>query len=100
MATSPSLHQAIVFGASGISGWAITRAALLATDSFAFKKVIGLTSRPLKAQDSFLPDDSRLELRSGLDLTKGVDAVTEFLGQISGIEQTTHIYFTGSMVQF
>ncbi|RFU72859.1 hypothetical protein TARUN_9396 [Trichoderma arundinaceum] len=95
MATSTKSSQAIIFGASGISGWAIARAAVLSKAPFDFSNVIALTSRPLPLRDSGLPDDPKLKLRSGLDLTKGVDAVTQFLSQIEGIENTTHVYFTG-----
>lgn len=88
-------YQALVFGASGISGWAITRAAVLSNGTFEFKRVIGLTSRLLTIEDSALPKDSKLELHSGLDLTEGAEAVAEFLSKIDGIENTTHVYFTG-----
>ncbi|KIW13353.1 hypothetical protein PV08_08541 [Exophiala spinifera] len=86
-------YQALIFGASGISGWAITRAALLSTD-FKFSKVVGLTRRPLSIQQSSLPTDSRLALQSGLDLGRGQEAVTELLGTIQDIERTSHVYFT------
>lgn len=87
--------QALIFGASGISGWAITRAAVLSQEPFAFKKVIGLASRPLSIKASALPEHPKLQLHSGLDLTKGVEEVTQFLSQIDGIKNTTHVYFTG-----
>lgn len=95
MSIAVESYQALVFGASGISGWAITRSAVLSTEPFAFKKVIGLTSRSLSVEDSSLPNDPKLELCGGLDLTKGVDAVTDFLRRIENIERTTHVYFTG-----
>lgn len=90
-------YQALVFGASGISGWAITRAAVLSPEPYVFKRVIGLTSRPLSIKASALPQDPKLELRGGLDLSKGIDDVTKFLSQIDGIENTTHVYFTGNL---
>lgn len=88
-------HQALIFGASGISGWAITRAAAL-SKQYEFKRVIGLTSRPLSIEDSALPDDPKLDLQSGLDLTKGVEKVRSLLSKIKGIEKITHVYFTGT----
>ncbi|KEF60956.1 uncharacterized protein A1O9_02520 [Exophiala aquamarina CBS 119918] len=87
-------HQALIFGASGISGWAVTRAAVLSKPPFAFDKVIGLTNRTLSIKDSSLPEDPRLELKSGLDLSLGVSAVVDVLRTINGIENTTHVYFT------
>ncbi len=92
MSTSAGPYQALVFGAPGISGLAITRSAVLAKEPHEFTNVIGLTSRLLSVKDS-VPDDPKLELRVGLDLTKGTDAVKEFSNQIEGIENTTHIYF-------
>lgn len=98
MATSEDSYQALIFGASGISGWAITRAAVLSEKPYEFSRVIALTNRPLSRQNSNLPDDPKLELRSGLDLTKGTDSVKEFLENIPGIEKTTHVYFTGPLL--
>ena len=95
MVLDPESYQALIFGGSGISGWAITRAAVLSKSPYVFDKVIALTNRPLTVKASGLPDDSKLELRSGLDLTLGVDAVVEVLRAIPGIERTTHVYFTG-----
>ena len=95
MSSSAGASQALVFGASGISGWSITRAAVLSKAPFNFSKIVGLTSRPLTIHQAALPVDSRLELHSGLDLTKGAEAITHFLSKIEGIENTTHVYFTG-----
>jgi hypothetical protein len=99
MSTLAKPYQALVFGASGISGWAITRSAVLSKEPHEFTKVIGLTSRPLSIKDSALPDDPKLELRSGLDLTQGADAVKDFLSRIEGIENTTHVYFVGELTK-
>ncbi|KAK1240990.1 hypothetical protein MKX08_000964 [Trichoderma sp. CBMAI-0020] len=99
MATVEDSYQALIFGASGISGWAITRAAVLSGKPYNFSRVIALTNRPLSRQDSNLPDDPKLELKSGLDLAKGTGSVKEFLKQIPGIEKTTHVYFTDSDVR-
>ncbi len=91
-------HQALVFGASGISGWAITRAAVLSQGDYAFKKVIGLTSRPLSIKESALPEDAKLELHGGLDLTQQLDDVTRFLSEIEALETrptfTLQVFFS------
>jgi hypothetical protein len=98
MATSEDSYQALIFGASGISGWAITRAAVLSEKPYNFSRVIALTNRPLSREDSNLSDDPKLELKSGLDLAKGTGSVKEFLATIPGIEKTTHVYFTGPLL--
>jgi nucleoside-diphosphate-sugar epimerase len=61
MSTSTPL-RALVFGASGITGWAIVKEALQYPTPTAFNKVIGLTNRPLTKPQALLPEDDRLEL--------------------------------------
>jgi len=92
--SSPKL-SALVFGASGITGWAITRTTLEYPTPTTFSRVIGLTNRPLSLEDSQLPPDPRLSLKSGVDLSGDVEAVVKALANIKGIEEITHVYFTG-----
>lgn len=68
--------HAIVFGASGVAGWAIAKECL-ATKSFA--RVTALTNRSLSLEDSKLPIDSRLTLASGVDLNKDPATVSKLL---------------------
>lgn len=91
---SPSLH-ALIFGASGITGWAITNAALSYPTTNTFTRVVGLTSRPLSLADSGFSADPRLQLYSGLDLSKDADSITRYLKKIPDIEKITHVYFAG-----
>lgn len=91
----PSNLKALVFGASGITGWPIVKAALEYPTPTTFSQVIGLTYRPLSLQDSHFPPDPRLQLKSGVDLSGTVESIVESLGQIAGIRETTHVYFTG-----
>lgn len=94
MANSTSHAQALIFGASGISGWAILQECLIYPTKTTFSRVIGLTNRPLDAKDALMPsDDKRWELHSCFDLTKGVDTVAEKLKGIKDIEGITHVYF-------
>ncbi len=58
-----------------------------------FEKVIGLTNRPIDKHNARLPDNPRLELFSGLDLTK-LDSVQQRLRKIPEIDRITHVYFT------
>lgn len=85
-------YRALVFGASGITGWAIMNAAVTYPSSNTFDRIIGLTNRPLKAEDSKLPVDDRLELYSGIDLTKK-DELIEQLQKVADINSITHVYF-------
>jgi hypothetical protein len=89
---------ALVFGASGITGWAIVKIALEYPSPTTFSRVIGLTNRPLTLKDSFLPSDPRLSLKSGVDLSGDVVSIVEALKKIDGIEKITHVYFTGERI--
>ncbi|KAK0727776.1 hypothetical protein B0T26DRAFT_738348 [Lasiosphaeria miniovina] len=73
-------RTALVFGASGITGWAVLHESLHypTTDSF-FRLV--------------LPDDDRLILASGVDLGAGVDAAAAGLSGIEGIKGVTDVFF-------
>ncbi|KAI0028559.1 hypothetical protein K488DRAFT_89633 [Vararia minispora EC-137] len=84
---------ALVFGASGVSGWAMTRELLLYPSQKTFTRIIALSNRPL-SHDVFLLDDPRLELVSGIDLTQPVDVVVRLLREKNrNIEQVTHVYW-------
>jgi hypothetical protein len=90
--------QALVFGASGITGWAITHSALSYPISTTFTRVVGLTSRPLSLKDSGFPSDPRLQLYSGLDLSQDAETITQYLKKIDRIDEITHVYFAGKVV--
>ncbi|KAH8805146.1 hypothetical protein F5884DRAFT_441544 [Xylogone sp. PMI_703] len=85
--------RALVFGASGITGWAILQEALRYPQPNTFDRVIGLTRRPLTKSEASLPDDERLVLHSGIDLTSEPNSLVERLKKIDGIDKVTHVYF-------
>ncbi|CZR63447.1 uncharacterized protein PAC_13344 [Phialocephala subalpina] len=89
-AESNSAIEALVFGASGITGWAITNSALSYPTPTAFSRVVGFTSRPLSLKDLDFPSDPRLQLYSGLDLSQDADTITKYLKKIENIDQITH----------
>jgi hypothetical protein len=97
MSSAPAVanRTALVFGASGITGWAILREALKYPTPSTFQKVIGLTNRPLDRSKFFLPEDSRLVIVPGVDLTAAVDDVVAKLAGIDGIKDVTDVYFAG-----
>lgn len=96
MAASPSQpFRALVFGASGITGWAIAKEALSYPSSGTFDRIIALTNRPLKKEEALIPADDRLRLYNGIDLTGGVEKVVSSLASVDGIEGVTHVYFSG-----
>lgn len=56
--------------------------------------MIGLTNRPLTKLEALLPEDERLQLYSGIDLSAGASQVEASLKKIHGIEGVTHVYFS------
>lgn len=89
--------QALVFGASGISGWAITRECLTYPTEDTFGRIITLSNKKLQKEEFLIsgPSLDRLELVSGIDLTKDLDVVSSQFAAISGIENTTHVFYAG-----
>jgi len=91
--TTPSQsYRALIFGASGITGWAIVNAAVQYPSPNTFEQITGLTNRPLKAEDAHFPQDPRIVLHSGFDLSKA-DKIVNQLSQIQDVEKVTHVYF-------
>ncbi|KAK3374768.1 hypothetical protein B0H63DRAFT_256100 [Podospora didyma] len=95
MSTTPSFtgRAALVFGASGITGWAVLREALRYPTTQSFSRIIGLSNRPLDRSQLLLPDDPRLCLASGVDLNAGPDQVVAELSRIDGIQDVTDVFF-------
>ncbi|KAJ6083450.1 hypothetical protein N7467_007585 [Penicillium canescens] len=85
---------ALVFGASGISGWAVAKNLLSYPTATTFDRVIGLTYRPRTIAESGLPQDPRLELYSAVDLRTDLDNVKKQMQErIPGLDQVTHMYY-------
>lgn len=96
MAESQSKNVALVFGASGISGWAVTKCALSYPSPTTFSRVIGLTNKPLPLEKSGLPQDPRLELHHGVDLRGTLEEVVAQLQEkVPNLEDVTHVYYLG-----
>ncbi len=94
--TTSKENHALVFGASGISGWAIVNQLLSDYPSKGiFSAVTALTNRSLPAEYAQWPEDPRLNLVSGLDLLKGSqdDLEISMKEKIRGIENVTQVYF-------
>ncbi|OQE24005.1 hypothetical protein PENFLA_c010G10856 [Penicillium flavigenum] len=89
-----SKNVALVFGASGISGWAVTKCALSYPTPTTFDRVIGLMNRPLPLEESGLPHDPRLELHCGVNLRGNLDEVLcQLQEKIPNLEDVTHVYY-------
>lgn len=87
---------ALVFGASGVSGWSFVNEILSDYPSpGTWKKVHALTNRPLSQSQSQWPNDPRLNIVSGIDLLKGSqeDLEAEIKGKIPDVDEVTHVYY-------
>ncbi|KAL4908670.1 hypothetical protein BDW74DRAFT_188577 [Aspergillus multicolor] len=88
--------HALVFGASGITGWGVVNALLSDyPTSDAFDRVTALTNRPLPVEESGWPKSEKLNVVSGLDLLSGNQAALEesIRQQVPQIESVSHVYF-------
>ena len=88
-------RTALIFGASGITGWAILREALNYPSENEFARVIALVNRPIDRSELFLPASDKLTIASGVDLTKSVNEVAAALSTVQGIKDVTDVYFAG-----
>jgi hypothetical protein len=97
--TSAGKNHALVFGASGITGWAIVNEILNGyPDPSTFSKVTALTNRPFTQEVSQWPSDERLNIVSGLDLLKGSQQELEesLKARVNGVDTVTHVYVSHS----
>jgi len=99
MGSADTPKSALIFGASGVTGWAFVNEILHDyPKKGVWKKVHALTNRPLKQSDSLWPNDSRLKIVSGIDLLKGSqDDLEKELRGIEGVEEVTHVYYLGEL---
>ncbi|KAH9238004.1 hypothetical protein K456DRAFT_1747645 [Colletotrichum gloeosporioides 23] len=89
------MAHALILGASGISGWSLVNQARTYPTPTTFNRITGTTNRPLSLQQAQLPEDKRLSIVSGIDLTKPVEEVAESLKEkIQDIDSVSHVFFT------
>lgn len=98
MGSQRSDKHALIFGSSGISGWAVVNELLgdYPTTGI-WGRVTALTNRPLDKKVSQWPDDRRLNIVSGIDLLNGSQNELELTmkNNISDIDSITHVYYYG-----
>lgn len=87
--------RAIIFGASGVSGWSFVNEILHDYPrSGIWDGVVALTIRPLKHEDALWPKDPRLQIVSGINLLDDQDTIeTKLSENVQHIDQTTHVYY-------
>ena len=92
--------KALVFGASGVTGWSFVNEILNDyPEKGVWDGVVAMTNRPLKREDSLWPADDRLQIVSGVDLLKGSqdDLESALKQKVQHIELITHVYYLGKL---
>lgn len=95
-------RHAIVFGASGLIGWAVVDQLLRAYPTAgAFSKITAVTNREVKLSESYWPEPGAgrpdLQLISGIDLRRG-DGTTlanSLQQAVEDIHTITHVFYLG-----
>ena len=96
--SNPQNH-AIVFGATGLIGWAAVNQLLSNyPEAGAFASVTAVSNRPIDANRTFWPKQSdpkpSLQLVSGIDLKSG-DLEAQLKEKVAGIDKVTHVFYFG-----
>jgi hypothetical protein len=93
------MAHALIFGASGISGWSLMNQARIYPSPTAFACITGTTNRPTSIGQLQIPYDDRIQLASGIDLTKSVDEVVAALKEkVPHVDTVSHVFFTGEFL--
>ena len=88
--------SALVFGASGVTGWAFINEILNDyPKQNTWKRAHALTNRPLSQEQSQWPKDPRLNIVSGIDLLANTQESLEdeLKENIPNIGEVTHMYY-------
>ena len=92
-------NHALVFGATGIQGWAIVNQILKGYPSHdAFDKITALTNRPI-TDEILWPESKKLQIVSGINLLtdKGQEGLEKAMREkIPDVESVTHMFFFGT----
>jgi hypothetical protein len=90
------MAHALIFGASGISGWALLNQTRTYPATTTFERITAVTRRPFTLEQAQIPKDDRIIIASGVDLTKTADEVSAALREkVPDIHTVTHVFFTG-----
>ncbi|KAL6711301.1 hypothetical protein ACN47E_005832 [Coniothyrium glycines] len=89
-------NHALIYGASGISGWAVVNAILNGYPTKeAFSRVTAMVNRALTREMALWPDDPRLQIVCGVDLLGGSqeDLEKQIREKVQGVEGVSQVYF-------
>ncbi|KAJ5543896.1 hypothetical protein N7494_005175 [Penicillium frequentans] len=89
-------NHAVVFGCSGINGWALVNQLLSGYPSpNTFSKITAVANRLFTYEEAKWPRDDRLQIISGVDLLGGDDTTLQkILSQkVLSVETISHVYY-------
>lgn len=90
------MAHALIIGASGISGWSLLNQTRTYPTPTTFSRITGTTNRPFPLEQAHIPEDSRVQIASGIDFTKPVETVAKTLKEkIPDVISVTHVFYTG-----
>lgn len=103
MATKNRENHALVFGATGLIGWAVVDQLLSGyPDAGSFSKVTAVSNRPFNASDTLWPSDTperpKLQVVSGVDL-QSEDLTSQIRLKVSGVDSVTHVFYFGGLLK-
>ncbi|KAF7185723.1 Short chain dehydrogenase sirQ [Pseudocercospora fuligena] len=87
--------RAIVFGASGVTGWSFINEILHDyPQTGLWEGVVAMTNRSLKQEDSLWPADPRLQIVSGVNLLDSQDTIEAKLkDNVQHVGDITHVFY-------
>lgn len=91
-------YHAVVFGSSGINGWALVNQLLAGYPSVGkFSRITAIANRPFTAAEANWPEDDRLQIVSGIDLLVDNDGALQRMisRNVPFIETVSHVYYAG-----
>ena len=96
-------NHALVFGATGLIGWAIVDQLLSSyPEPDAFSKVTAVSNRPMNPSRTLWASDSpkspELQLVSGVNL-RDEDVTSQLRNKVKGVEHVTHVFYFGGLLQ-
>lgn len=95
------MPHALVFGSSGINGWALVNQLLTNYPSAGTStKVTAIANREFSAEDAQWPVDERLQVVSGIDLLDSDGLEKKLRERVKGVEGVSHVYYAGMFTSF
>ncbi|KAJ6019440.1 hypothetical protein N7522_001507 [Penicillium canescens] len=89
-------NHAVVFGCSGINGWALVNQLLSGYPSpNTFSKITAVANRLFTSEEAKWPRDDRLQIVSGIDLLGGDDTTLQktLSQKVLSVETISHVYY-------